>query len=107
MRSIDIDPEAVVATRANAAANGVAAVVEVDDEDVAEVDGRYEVVVANIGASALRALAGHVADRVAPGGALALSGFLVDDVDLVVAAYPRLVVDGVEERDGWALAVLS
>jgi ribosomal protein L11 methyltransferase len=107
VRAIDVDPEAVVATRANAEANGVAAVVEVDDDDLAAVDGRFEVVVANIGAGVLRSSAAELAGRLAPGGSLALSGFLVDDVDLVVGAFATLAVERVSERDGWALVVLG
>jgi ribosomal protein L11 methyltransferase len=107
VRAIDIDPEAVVATRANAEDNGVATVVEVDEEDLAAVDGRYEVVVANIGAAVVRSRSADLVDRVAAGGSLAVSGFFVDDVDLVVDAFPTLAVERVAERDGWALAVLG
>lgn len=53
------------------------------DEPVAA----YPVVVANILASALIALADTLAARVAPGGRIALSGILAGQEDEVVARY--------------------
>ena len=47
----------------------------------------YPVVVANILASALDALADTLAARVAPGGRIALSGILVGQEDALLARY--------------------
>ena len=72
---VDNDPQALTATRDNAWRNGVGDALEVflpDDEPPAT----YPVVVANILASALDALAETLAARVAPGGRIALSGIL-------------------------------
>lgn len=72
---VDNDPQALIATQDNAERNGVAARLSVylpDDEPVAT----YPVVVANILASALDALAPTLAERVAAGGRIALSGIL-------------------------------
>ena len=72
---VDNDPQALVATGDNAERNGVAAHLAVylpEDEPA----GTYPVVVANILASALDALAETLAARVAPGGRIALSGIL-------------------------------
>jgi len=72
---VDNDPQALTATRDNAQRNGVDAALDVclpgDEPAVA-----YPVVVANILASALDALADTLAARVAPGGRIALSGIL-------------------------------
>ena len=54
-----------------------------DDEPVAT----YPVVVANILASALDALAERLAARVAPGGRIALSGILKGQEDELLARY--------------------
>src|SRR3546814_11254554 len=73
--SVDNDPQALLATRDNADRNGVGDALAVflpDDEAPAT----YPVVVANILASALDALADTLAARVAPGGRIALSGIL-------------------------------
>jgi ribosomal protein L11 methyltransferase len=105
--ALDVDPEALVATRANAVANGVSDVVHTTDLPVGELDRVFDLVVANIGSATLRQLAGDLAPRVAPGGTLLLSGFFPEDVELVAAAYPALGVRSVTERDGWALVELT
>ncbi|WP_213604625.1 50S ribosomal protein L11 methyltransferase [Pseudoxanthomonas japonensis] len=72
---VDNDPQALLASADNAQRNEVGAAFSVylpDDEPVAT----YPVVVANILASALDALADTLAARVAPGGRIALSGIL-------------------------------
>jgi ribosomal protein L11 methyltransferase len=72
---VDNDPQALLATHDNAGRNGVSdrlAVYLPQDEPRAT----YPVVVANILASALEALADTLAARVAPGGHIALSGIL-------------------------------
>ena len=72
---VDNDPQALTATFDNAQRNGVGerlAVYLPEDEPLAT----YPVVVANILASALDALAETLANRVAPGGRIALSGIL-------------------------------
>src|SRR5690606_27690258 len=70
---VDNDPQALIATADNGERNGmhIAAYLP-QDEPVAT----YPVVVANILASALEALAELLAARVAPGGRIALSGIL-------------------------------
>ena len=72
---VDNDPQAVLATRDNAQRNAVDArlAVYLPQDEPAE---SYPVVVANILATALDALAEVLAARVAPGGRIALSGIL-------------------------------
>jgi len=85
---VDNDPQALLATHDNAERNGVAARLSVhlpQDEPVAT----YPVVVANILASALVALADTLAARVAPGGRIALSGILAGQEDDVLARYAQ------------------
>ncbi|MBP6749949.1 MAG: 50S ribosomal protein L11 methyltransferase [Xanthomonadaceae bacterium] len=81
---VDNDPQALLATADNAERNAVGdrlAVFLPQDEPVA----RYPIVVANILAVALDALAETLAARVAPGGRIALSGILAgQDAELVV-----------------------
>lgn len=88
----DIDPVAAATTRANARANGLAdRVVAVAGEGVAgEEVGRgapYDLIVANILAEPLIALAPGVAGLLAPGGQLVLSGLLTVQEPQVCAAY--------------------
>jgi ribosomal protein L11 methyltransferase len=72
---VDNDPQAVLATRDNAERNGVGERIGVHTPD-AEPIATYPVVVANILAVALDALAETLAARVTPGGVIALSGIL-------------------------------
>jgi len=72
---VDNDPQALLATRDNADRNGVGDALAVFLPEN-EAPATYPVVVANILASALDALADTLAARVAPGGRIALSGIL-------------------------------
>jgi ribosomal protein L11 methyltransferase len=97
----DVDPQALVASRANAQANDARAqFVHVDALD----EARYARVVANILARSLCVLAPVLAARTNPGGRIALSGILVDQADEVVAAYARWFdVACWRTEDGWVL----
>jgi ribosomal protein L11 methyltransferase len=83
---IDNDPQALIATRDNAGRNGVGDRLAVHAPADAPAD-EYPVVLANILASALDALAPQLARRCAAGGRLALSGILVDQADALVERY--------------------
>lgn len=83
---VDNDPQALSASVDNAERNGVGEKLRVfgpDDEPPAT----YPVVVANILASALDALAEKLAARVAPGGVIALSGILHGQEDALLLRY--------------------
>jgi ribosomal protein L11 methyltransferase len=83
---VDNDPQALLATGDNAERNGVASRLQVfgpADEPVRT----YPVVVANILASALDALADTLAARVAVGGRIALSGILIGQEAPLLARY--------------------
>ena len=85
---VDNDPQALLATHDNAERNGVAAQLDVflpQDEPVPTTT--YPIVVANILASALDALADTLAARVAPGGRIALSGILVGQEEPLLERY--------------------
>ena len=98
---VDNDPQALIATRDNAERNDVAERLDVylpNDESVAT----YPIVVANILASALIALADTLIARVAPGGQLAMSGILAGQEDEVIARYAIDFEDLRAERlDDW------
>jgi len=84
--AMDIDPQAVIVTQNNATRNNV-------DEQLTvvgcanEIDGTFDVVVANILANPLIELAAPIAGRVNGGCVLALSGILSEQVDQVIEAY--------------------
>ena len=88
----DIDPLAVAITRENARLNGVAPAVHVVLSDGAARRsllgrGPYDVIVANILAAPLGAMAGDLRRVLAPGGSLVLSGLLRSQERAVLAPY--------------------
>jgi ribosomal protein L11 methyltransferase len=95
---VDIDPQAVIASRDNAQANHVEA-------DFFIPDGvkltQYDVVVANILTNPLRALAPLLSNAAKSGGRIVLSGILADQADEVMRIYtqwfdfaPAVIEDG-------------
>jgi ribosomal protein L11 methyltransferase len=102
VRAIDISADAVAATVANARLNGVASSIEVDDTTVDDIDGRFDVVVANILAPVLVASAPALRRLTADAGRLIVSGILIDAHDHVVEALQPMVVVDVQELAGWA-----
>lgn len=98
---IDIDPQAIQASMANAERNQVADRLELylpkDQPELAA-----DVVVANILAGPLVELNSIIADYVKPGGALVMSGILPSQADAVIAAYQhQFDFDAVAEQDEW------
>ncbi len=84
--AMDIDPQAVIATNSNAARNKVGnRLIVVGSAD--DVRGQFDVVVANILAGPLIALAESIATHVGSGCMLALSGILSEQIDEVLSAY--------------------
>ena len=105
--AIDISPASVPTTMRNAAANGVVDRVEVSTKPLAQLDGRYDVVVANILAPVLIELAEDLRRLLAPSGLLIVSGVLADRHEHVEAALRPLHRTGRETLDGWAAITFS
>jgi len=100
---IDIDPQALIATRDNATRNQVAVMVQGSD---APAPAPAQVVVANILSSPLKLLAPMLIDLVQPGGHLVLSGVLERQVEEVAQAYaPRMMLRTDDVAEGWACLV--
>ena len=98
---IDNDPQALQATVDNAERNGVDERILVAAPDDAPA-GTYPVVVANILAGALDALAGTLAARVEPGGRVALSGILAGQEGPLLERYAEWFdALAVTRQDDW------
>jgi len=98
---VDIDPQAILAARANAMQNLVSADFHVPRGDP---ESPAHVVLANILANPLIALAPLLAAATRPGGRLVLSGILESQAADVCAAYGRwfdLAIGG--DSEGWVL----
>lgn len=99
----DIDPQALQASRDNAERN------QISNEQLALyypeqlTGGTYPIVTANILAGPLIELSPMIADHVAPGGQLALSGILANQANDVLEAYQAqgLIMAEPAIREGW------
>lgn len=101
--AVDHDPQALAATRANAAANGVAGRVDALAPEALP-PLAADVVVANILAGPLVSLAGRLAAGTRAGGRVALSGILGHQAAEVGAAYRRWFrMDEPVTRGDWVL----
>lgn len=98
---VDIDPQAIEASKANAERNQVAGQIELylpKDQPTLEVD----VVVANILAGPLAELSAIISAYVRPGGLLALSGILESQAETVMQAYAHeFDFDPIAVKEEW------
>lgn len=100
---VDIDPQALVATRENAIVNGVADRLETCTPDQLP-RAQVDILVANILAGTLIELAPQLAARLRPGGRIALSGILQSQAGSVEAAYsPWFGLAPRRVREDWVL----
>ena len=99
LEGIDIDPRAIESAAFNASNNGVTAHFSLAETPG---NGTFDIVVANILANPLRALAPALAARTRPGGRLALSGILREQADEIIAIYaPWAELSLFGEHEGW------
>ncbi|TKR30627.1 50S ribosomal protein L11 methyltransferase [Luteimonas gilva] len=96
---VDNDPQALTATLDNAERNGVGERIAAFMPEQ-EPDATYPIVVANILATALHALAGTLAARVAAGGKIALSGILHGQEPELLQRYGENFADLRVAREG-------
>ena len=105
--AIDVKPEAIAATRRNAALNGVDGQLEATTAPLGKIEGAFDIVVANVGRAALVELAPAIVRRVAPGGWLGVSGISSTQCSLV-AGFLRPLVELERRTCGeWSSVVLS
>lgn len=97
--AVDHDAQARQATRDNACTNGIDLIVL---DDLAAVQGGFDVAIANIVSNTLREIANVLTRRART---VVLSGILPDQVGEVVAAYPGVRFGPPEISDGWAMLV--
>jgi ribosomal protein L11 methyltransferase len=100
--AVDIDPQAVTATLDNAARNQVAERIEVSTVSSMR-RAPADLLLANILAEPLEALAESLASLVVAGGSLVLSGLLAEHAERVAVRYrPWFDIASASLRDGWA-----
>lgn len=100
--AMDIDPQALIATDENAQRNSVRAQLTLGDETTGW-DGQYNLILANILAEPLIALADRIAGIASPGATVLLSGLLDTQTDSVLRAYEgHFTMAKPLLKDGWA-----
>jgi ribosomal protein L11 methyltransferase len=99
---IDIDPQAIESSLANATRNGVEQQIELYLPKDQPASLQADVVVANILAGPLAQLSGIISAYVKPGGLLALSGILESQAQSVIDAYAaEFEFDPVAVKEEW------
>ncbi len=99
---IDIDPQAILASRNNAEQNGVADRLQLFLSDDKPTDLKADVVVANILAGPLKELYPVISQLVKSQGNLGLSGILASQAQSVCQSYQqKFILEPVVEREEW------
>ncbi|GAB5355261.1 hypothetical protein AAMO2058_000190200 [Amorphochlora amoebiformis] len=102
---IDVDPISVAAAIRNANLNNVQNTVTIlESKESPELEG-FDLVVANIHMHVLMSLKDSLGDATKPGGTLALSGILVDQIKSIEDAFASVGFGAFEskEDEGWVL----
>ncbi len=107
VRAVDISPAAIESTRDNAVRNRVRASIDVDTTPVGDVEGEFDLVLANILAPVLVAIAADLTRLTAPNGLLVVSGILAGAHDHVLDALEPMRVLRTDVSSGWAAVTMS
>jgi ribosomal protein L11 methyltransferase len=105
--AVDIEAQAIEATQRNAALNGFERRVDARLDPLDEIQGAFDVILANVGRAALVELAPELVTRVSPSGWLAVSGISPAQCSLVADCLRPLQVLERRSRDEWAAVVLA
>ena len=110
VEAVDFDPVAVRVARENVRQNGAEDIVRTGRSDLLKsVEGRADLIIANIIADIIVRLLGEVKGSLAAGGTMLLSGIIEDRLPDVVEAAGRhgFAVEKIEQAKGWAAVVVK
>ncbi len=105
--ALDVDPDALASAAENIRLNHVADRVHIQTGDFRAVPRRGDIVLANLTGALLLRSAAVLADCVAPGGSLVVSGFMQAEVEVVPALQRFLECREVTGEDEWRCALFS
>lgn len=105
--AIDIDADALEATRRAATLNGVAERTTVQDRPLGAVPGEFDLVLANLLVPIIEELGPDLVACLAPDGTLVVGGLLEDQVDRAVVALSPLQVRSRVASSGWVALTLT
>ncbi|GAA6168749.1 50S ribosomal protein L11 methyltransferase [Sessilibacter corallicola] len=101
VQGIDIDPQALIASKDNCEKNGLAAdtfPVYLPQEFKSDA---VDIMLANILAGPLVELADEISSHLKPGGLICLSGILATQAEVVMNAYTDIEFDKPEQKEDW------
>jgi len=106
---LDNDIDARTAARENIRKNNLTSV-SIVDEELSEISGQYDLVIANITYDILNALAKDIVSRLAPGGSLVLSGILAGEQEeniKKIFSHLGLSASQTKKQDEWVGILLN
>lgn len=109
VEAVDFDPVAVRIAAENVRQNGVANVVRTGQSDLLKsVEGKADLIIANIIADIIVRLFGEVKESLAAGALMLLSGIIEDRLHDVTKAAARhgFHIERIEEEKGWAAVIV-
>jgi ribosomal protein L11 methyltransferase len=106
--AIDVDPEAVAAALENVRLNNLEGQIWVEAASVTSLRQQFPLILANLTAPDLHQLADSLSGRLLSGGALIISGFLIDDLPSIQS---RFLAFGLKEtgyltEENWGALIL-
>jgi ribosomal protein L11 methyltransferase len=104
--AVDVDVDATHVTRENAERNAVIDRIDTATTPIENVRGQYDLVLANIEAHTLSAMAEALVARLAPGGLLVLSGVLRGQEDDLRARFADLTLLDLPQEGDWVALLL-
>lgn len=110
VEAVDFDPVAVRVARENVRQNDVEDIVRTGQSDLLKsVEGRADLIIANIIADIIVRLFGEVEAHLAPDGTMLLAGIIEDRLQDVVeaAALHGFAVEKIEQEKGWAAVIVK
>ena len=101
--AIDLDPQAVIASKNNAEKNHVQQAIEITDNNKT-IEKNFNIIVANILAKPLIELAPYFYKKLNKEGAICLSGILEGQINIIKDAYLRYFnLSEIKIKDGWVM----
>ena len=101
--AIDLDPQAVIASKNNAEKNHVQQEIEITDNNK-KIEKNFNIIVANILAKPLIELAPYFYKKLNKEGAICLSGILEGQINIIKDAYLRYFnLSEIKIKDGWVM----
>lgn len=105
--AIDIELEAAKTSNENAAINGVGDRMKASTTPLSEIEGTFDLVLANIESRVLIPYASLLTSKIGPNGTLIVAGLLETEEQKIRDAYPTLRCDHVGKERDWITMVFT